>query len=49
MHDDDVKGLECEFSKFLISRRPDRAFQELSLKKIPKKILVRWTLKFTTR
>ena len=27
------QGSKCEFSKFLISRRSDRAFQELSFKK----------------
>ena len=42
-----------EFSKFLISRCSDKAFQELSFKKIPQKNILSvqsyWTLKFTTR
>ena len=32
-------GSKCEFSKFVISRLSDKAFQELSFKKMPQKVL----------
>ena len=42
-----------EFSKFLISGRLDKVFQELSLKKIPQKNITSvqsyWTLRLTAR
>ena len=44
MHDDDFIAMlryqPCEFSKVLISRRLDRTFQELSLKKNYKKNII---------